>query len=200
LNQCANWDWCAKEIPGSRLSASGTTSNLDEETISDIAKTEGLNPTAPCNTGVCLLNRGLLTGFVELQDAFLDYCWRLMVGMQIDKFQNSERGARNASALREKSGKYLDKLRTPVMAAATTEDIERALPYPSDNWWILDEIAWLLALGKIAGLRQKIFTREQVCQGEETIAAAKSGSLPLLAHYFSYYESAFFDSVQPLGG
>jgi hypothetical protein len=179
---CSN-DWYAREVPGSRLCPNGPTENVDEQQISRIAAQEGLNPVPAYNTGVCLLNRGLWTKFAKLSDYYFDCAWRLMVGMQHKDYD---------------PGPLARQLRQNVLNAANAEDHERALPYPSNNWWILDEIACLLTLGKIEGLTQAVLGRDLVTQGLEFVSALNHGKLPILSHYFSCNQDDFFAHVPPI--
>jgi hypothetical protein len=192
FERCNQKDFYAREVPGSRLSPYGCSSNIDEDLIAQIARDEALCTTLPFNTGVCLLSCRALAALKQLQSCFLDYAWRLMVGMQ--KQEHSSVDARTSRPVEQLSGlkAALEKLRAPVMSAATPADFDRSLPYPSDNWWILDEIAWQLALGKTVDFTQQPFTLPDVTQGDEFIAAFNSGSLPVIVHYFSSFEEVFF--------
>jgi hypothetical protein len=194
FDECSVSDWYAREIPGSRLSKDGLTSNIDENLVTQITTREGLHETGPFNTGVCLLNRDMSMKCVNLQAVFLDFAWRLMAGMLRDQFEAYDTKSRLAESVMA-----LRKLRAPVQGAATTNDLARSLPYPSDNWWILDEIAWMLALGQIDGLSQCTFGVNQVAQGTEFIGAARSQALPVAVHYFSCNEEEFFRCVTPIG-
>ena len=192
--ECSVSDWYAREIPGSSLSQEGLTSNIDEQLIAQIASREGLHETGPFNTGVCLLNRDMAMKCVNLEAVFLDFAWRLIAGMLCEQFE-----AYNTKSQLAKSVMALRKLRAPAQGAATASDLARSLPYPSDNWWILDEIAWMLALGRIGGLSQRAFGVNQVTQGTEFVGAVTNRKLPVVAHYFSCNEEDFFRCVTPIG-
>ena len=72
------------------------------------------------------------------------------------------------------------------VAAAGAHDAARALPFPSANRWILDEVALWLALGHVPGLRTADFHPRDVAQNGEyatTIDPASAGWV--VCHYFS---------------
>lgn len=196
FEQCCQHEWYAREIPGSRLSATGSTRNLDEMLFDAIAGMEGLHRTAAFNTGVCLLNRAVWNKLAALEDVLLDYAWRLLVGMHCRKSTLIQGKVWQAPGLRAATADNQERLRALVVSAATSTDIERALPYPSDNWWILDEVAWMLAAGRVDSLSQGLFTTHQVALGNEYASIGGSESLPIMAHYFSHYETEFFEHIR----
>lgn len=195
FEQYGQYDWCAREMPGTRLSDRGQTSNLDEEMVSRIAALEGLRMPTPYNTGVCLLSASMLDAIKTIERTFVDYAWRLMTGLHLSEFRGFEDVTFNLSALTAKSGWHLERLRALHGNATYGVGAERALPYPSDNWWILPEIAWLLALGCLPNLSEHVFDRSAVIQGDEFMLALESDELPVIAHYFSTFESDFWGRV-----
>ena len=60
-----------------------------------------------------------------------------------------------------------------------------ALPFPSTNWWILDEVALWLALGHAPGLRTADFLPSDVAQNGEFMRADPRGAGWVLCHYYS---------------
>src|SRR4029078_2472624 len=64
-------------------------------------------------------------------------------------------------------GEFLgvDQLRAP--GALTSSDARAALPYPSANRWLLDELALWLTLGHVPGLTSADFSRTDVMQNGE---------------------------------
>jgi hypothetical protein len=170
--------WCAREELRSRLCPFGyDPANIDEDRIASILAAEGLRWVAPFNSGVCLLNNGIWHTFLKLRCTFLDVVWRLLVGRHClgDAADNSDQ-----------------RLRQAVRQAASPQDIQRALPYPSTNDWILEEIALWLTLAHVPNLEQGIFARSAVLQGYECIEAQESGWRPIVAHYFSSLQETFF--------
>lgn len=62
---------------------------------------------------------------------------------------------------------------------------EGALPFPSTNWWILDEVAMWLALGHAAGLRTADFLPGDVAQNGEFARSDPGAAGWILCHYYS---------------
>lgn len=194
---CTEGDWYAREMPGSRLSPHGRTGNLDEDLVAQLANHEGLRVGAPFNTGVCLLNKKAWTTLARLEHFFLDYVWRLMVGMHRQEAVVAGK-ERRTPTLRAATSNDVQRMRTLVLSAASTADLDRALPYPSDNWWVLNEIAWMFAVGRSNGLAQRQFTTAHVAQGDEFSRAIHDGTAPVMAHYFSHFETDFFRCIAPI--
>jgi hypothetical protein len=169
--------WCAREELRSRLCPMGyDPTNIDEDLIEEILATEGLRWVAPFNSGVCLLNNGIWNTFRKLRSTFLDVVWRLLVGRHCwGGDAGSDRQIRDA-----------------VLEGATPGDIVRAIPYPSHNGWILEEIALWLTLAHVPNLEQGIFAHSAVLQGYECIEAQKTGRQPIVAHYFTSLQEEFF--------
>jgi hypothetical protein len=175
--------WRAREAPTSRLCPGGyDPSNINEELIKKIAALEGLQWVFPFNTGVCLLNNRIWETLKQLRPTFFDIEWRLLVG-------------RHGSGPEAAEDRHI---RRAVMRTATKYDLKRALPYPSNNDWIRDEIALWLTLGHIRNFSQEILTPNHVVQGEEFESAIQARRRPVVAHYFSYLQEQFFRHVSPL--
>lgn len=175
--------WWAREAPTSRLSPHGyNPRNIDEDVIGRIAAFEGLRWVSPFNSGVCLLNNGIWKTFEQLKATFLDFAWRLMVGRHCFGKENSDD----------------PDIRKAVRARVTELDRSRALPYPSENFWILEEFAIWLTLGRISNFSQGLLTRDFVVQGDEFVEAIEGRRQPVAAHYFSSYRKEFFSHVSLL--
>ncbi len=169
--------WCAREEAGSRLSPLGyDPSNINEELIARIASAEGLRWVGPFNSGVCLLNNDIWRTFRQLRSTFFDVVWQLLVGQEYWRTSAPEHS----------------ELRDAVMHHAAAYDIARAFPYPSSNSWILEEMALWLTMGHIRDLSQRMFERNSVAQGYECVEAMQNGRRPIVAHYFSYFQTDFF--------
>jgi hypothetical protein len=176
--------WRAREAPTSRLCPHGRDPlNINEEAITKIVASEGLRWVFPFNSGICLLNNSIWTTLKQLRSTFFDIAWRLLVG-------------RHRSGPEAAEDRHI---RRSVMRTATTYDLERALPYPSSNHWIMEEIALWLTLGHIRNFSQEILTPNHVAQGEEFERALRARRRPVVAHYFSYLQEEFFRHVSPLG-
>lgn len=175
--------WGARESPTSRLCPHGYDPvNIDEELIEQIVSWEELNWVVPFNAGVCLLNHGIWETFRHLRTTYFDNAWRLMVGRHCLEEPGSDDG----------------QIRAAVLKTAGQDDISRAIPYPSSNFWILDEITLWLTLGRVGNLVQTLLDRERVMQGWESIHALQQGRHPTVAHYFSCFQQDFFKHVPRL--
>jgi hypothetical protein len=176
-------DWYAREAPTSRRSPHGyDPSNIDETMLESIIGQENLTPIAPFNAGVCLLNHGIWKRFERLHVKFLDNVWRLLVGRH-------QRGADGSD----------EEIRRAVLAAAKYFDHSRALPYPSNNFWIAEEIALWLTLGHLGGISQGFLSWDHVLQDCEFADAIEAGRHWVLTHYFSSMEEKFFSYVAAFG-
>jgi hypothetical protein len=170
----------AREEPWSRRSHCGyRPAYLDEDALARICAAERLQFIPPCNTGVMLFNLGLWAALAAASELSLTYCWRLLTTICED-----DELARDCSPdLREKVRQSL--IRVPK---------RRALPYPSSNWWIVEEIATLLTLGGLNRLTHDVLLRADVAQNGE-FNDAYGSSPPTLVHYFSVLEDEFFGRV-----
>ena len=63
--------------------------------------------------------------------------------------------------------------------------LARALPYPSTNRWILDEVALWMTLGHVPGLRVADIDRRDLAENGEFSAAHPAGAGWVLCHYYS---------------
>jgi hypothetical protein len=70
-------------------------------------------------------------------------------------------------------------------ANASQIDVERALPYPSSNHWILDEVALWLTLGHVPGLRTADFSMADVAENGEFANAAPGDGGWVMCHYYT---------------
>ena len=149
-------DLVAREEVHSSRSAYGVDREfIDEPLLARLAASEGGTPVAPFNLGVVLLNNGVARRMAGLDALFVDYAWRLVCWMA----QHPADGP--AAAFGEFRGA------AAALGAAGPADLARALPYPSVNRWILDEVALWLALGHVPGLRTADFDPRDVAQNGE---------------------------------
>jgi len=180
LFESGDFHWSAREAPTSRLCPHQyDPANINEEMIERIVAAEGLRWVHPFNAGVCLLNNGIWETFRQLRETFFDTVWRLLVG-------------RHCWTLAEQQDYQI---RNAVLGLASRRDIQRALPYPSQNFWILEEIALWLTLGHVQNLAQGFLDRRKVAQGYECVNAVRTGLVPVLAHYFTSFQRDFFRSL-----
>lgn len=178
-------DWYAREEHMSRRSPLGyDPKHVDEFLLQFIVQTEKLSYIEPFNSGVCLMNRGVWVGLESLRSAYLDLAWRLLCGRVLS---------------RHEYGEHDSKIRKLVMDAMTDLDRSAALPYPSANDWIIEQIALWLALGRLPHISLGTFSPEHVSQGDEFEITLRSRRPCALAHYYTAMEREFFSSLAALG-
>jgi hypothetical protein len=166
----------AREEPFSRRSPLGPRpAHLDEEALDALVRDLGLAPIAPFNTGLILFNQGAWRAVAERLREFVDYVWRFTLWL-VD---------------RPEPGDTVDLvyLREQRQRLVPPEELPRALPYPSHNRWLREEIAIWLALGGAPGLRCGGLERADVWQGGEF--ATEAVGHRVAAHYFSANTEAF---------
>jgi len=171
-------DFYAREEPASRASHYGYDPHyLDEDALSRVVESEGAIAIDPCNIGVCILNHGLWREIARRTDTFLSYAFRFAAGIARDPHRRD--------------------LLWPQMANAVAHDLMQtgevaALPYPSSNLWILDQMALWLTLGHIPNLTCGFLSPDHVVQGtyEPGFGHAK-----VVHHYFGTDKVAFRSEV-----
>ncbi len=174
-------DWYAREEPLSQRSHYGyDPAQVDEAGLSALCRHHDLRPVEPFNTGVCLFNHGLWHDLDRHRITYLDWAWRLLMGRFLGPTEPPPGEASLAAAVR---------------AAATAFERSRAIPYPSQNFWIVEEVALWLTLGHLPGRSQGFLTPTHSLQGGEPLEAPGLGRDAVLAHYFSSLETAFFAAV-----
>ncbi len=175
-------DWYSREEPASIRSHFGyDPKHIDEILLEYIARSEALRFVPPFNSGVCLLNHGIWNEIKGLRNVYLDFAWCLLSGRELSGHDCGVRDPRIHSA---------------VMEAMTDADRSKALPFPSFNGWIIEQIALWLALGKLEDFSLGRLSQVQVAQGGEF--ESSPGKECVLAHYFSGGEQEFFSSVPPI--
>lgn len=176
-------DWYAREEPFSRFSDLGyQPSHLDEEVLAGLVRHEGVRSMIPFNSGVCMLNNHVWRHFERISGIYLDYAWRLMTGQYL-------RAAASANREPQIGDADVDSLRDG--------DIQRALAYPSNNPWIIDQIALWLTLGAVPDLSLDLLLRSEVIQGGE-FNDALARERCVVAHYYSLCGQQFFSVVPPI--
>ncbi len=168
-------DLYAREEPFSRASAFGYRPEaIDEEALAALATREGARAVAPFNIGVMLYNHGSFRRLAEgvpglLRDVFRFTMW---LAPRVDAT------TADLAHLREHQGRLFD-------ARAQAE----ALPFPSQNPWIRDQVAVWLACGKVPGLRAGTLAARDVIQGGEFTDVEPGRHV--MVHYFSTLEEGF---------
>jgi hypothetical protein len=175
--------WYAREEPSSRRSHFRYDPNhIDEDLLVHITRCEGLRHVHPFNSGVCLLNHGIWHDLEHLRIPYLDIAWRLLCGRELN--------GHNGALVHD------PEIQQAVMNMITDFDRAHALPYPSLNTWIIEQIALWLALGHLPDFSVGTLSRSDVPQGGEFHDVLRSRQRCILAHYFSCTASEFFEAVQ----
>jgi hypothetical protein len=170
----ADQDFYAREeVKSRRNDMPYNPSYLDEDSLARTAAALGLSFVEPFNTGIVIWNQGSWKDLNALRHSYLDYCWRLMVGRHLAQVSHQE---------------YEMPVRHAVLSVLQGRDWETAIPYPSSNPWLLDEVALWLTLGQTA-MRQGYFDSETVTQSREYIRPIGSR---VVSHYFGAQEHTFF--------
>jgi len=162
-----------EEVHTSRSHYGVDRSFVDEPLLARLAAAEGAVPVPPFNLGVVLFNRAVVATLAALEALFLDYAWRFALWT----------AQHPVAGLAAGYGEFLGA--AEALALATPEDLARALPYPSCNRWILDEVALWMTLGHVPGLRTADFDRRDVAENGEFATAHPATAGWVLCHYYS---------------
>ena len=177
-------DWYAREEPASMRSHFGyDPEHIDEVLLQYIARSEDLRYVPPFNSGVCLLNHGVWHDVLCARSAYLNVVWRLLCGRELS---GHEYGSHNQA------------ISTAIRESMSETDRAEALPYPSANSWIIEQIALWLSLGGLPEFSLGSLSAAQVAQGGEFESQHTPRDQCVLAHYFSGGEQEFFSSVQSI--
>jgi len=168
----------AREEPCSRASHYGyDPTYLDEDAFAALAQHERAIAITPCNIGVCILNRGLWRQIARRSELFLSYAFRFAAGIAHDPQQRG--------------------LLWPEMKEALAIDLAETpdapyLPFPSNNVWIIDQMALWLTLGHIPKLTYGFLSPEHVVQGA---SEPGFGQAKVVHHYFGTDKIAFRSEI-----
>jgi hypothetical protein len=171
--------YAREEVKSKRSYMPYNSSYLDEEGLATTAAMLGISFVEPFNTGVVMWNRGSWKNVNALRHCYLDYCWRLMVGRHLTNISPLE---------------YELPVRHSVLSLMGEKDWATAIPYPSSNPWLLDEVALWLTLGQTS-MQQGYFDPETVTQSREYIRPIDSR---VVSHYFGAQEIPFFSIFPPI--
>jgi hypothetical protein len=173
-------DSYAREEPMTQRSRHGSNSaHLDEEILEAISAGERLQPIAPFNSGIWLMNHGSWRELDRMRQAFLAYVWRLLVGRYLAGGEETPLDLR---------------IGANVVALASASDWSKALPYPSQNGWIIDQVALWLTLGGLS-LSHGMLKERDVAQGAEFLGTLHGRQTWVVSHYFSATEHLFWKTV-----
>jgi hypothetical protein len=174
FDRYADSDVAAREEVHTSRNHHGTDRDfVDEPRLARLAAAEGAVAIPPFNLGVVLFGRGVVATLAAYEPLFVDYAWRFAVWMA----QHPAAGAAAAY------GEFLGA--GEALALSTPDALARALPYPSTNRWILDEVALWMTLGHVPRLRTADFDRSDVAQNGEFAAADPAAAGWVLCHYYS---------------
>jgi hypothetical protein len=184
FDQYQEFDWYAREEPTTHLSyLEYDSKHIDEQVLGRITAAEVVRAISPFNTGICLLNHRAWQKFDRVRITYLDTAWRLAVGWWLALPDDSEDEMDVQRYIAETVGEF---------------DIARALSYPSDTLWLVDQITLWLTLGRITHGSHGFFRRTQVAQNGEFQEAIRNGEPPVVTHYFTNNEAIFFSAVDAM--
>jgi len=166
-------DVVGREEMRSRRSPHGyDPSFIDEDAVAALGVATASTPLPPFNLGAVLLNDLDWSTVAAAQEQFIDLAWRFVTWMAVHPVVAG-------SEFVEFDGV------THALRDMTDRDVERQLPYPSTNRWILDEVCLWLALGQIPGLSYTDFSPDDVAQNGEFARSHPDAPGWTMCHYFS---------------
>jgi hypothetical protein len=170
-------DWYAREEPGSRRSVlfPYNPRSVDEEALLRLSVELKTETISPYNSGVFLLDDYVRNALVGLQKEFLSNAWRLCVAAST----RLDLASPVPLELRQHAAEWSRRSNDPPGT------------YPSSNFWILDEIALWLTLGRVQGLSHQSFEIQDVLQGNEHRLFRSYRTWTTVVHYFGVIESSF---------
>lgn len=162
-----------EEVHSSRSPYGYDPNFIDEELLGRLGAATGAVPLAPFNLGVVLFNRTDWNELASLEDRFVDIAWRFATWMAMHPLRPGT--------------PYAEFQGLPEAAAAMTAlDVARALPFPSTNRWILEEVALWLTLGHLRTATSADFSPTDVAQNGEFAMSDPRRPPWILCHYFSH--------------
>ena len=182
-------DWYAREEPFSTRSHLGYRSEyVDETALESVAKQlcSRLMPTM--NLGVILMNhRSWERVTSEVLNDFFDYMWRFWEWL----------------VYHPRPQILTDPRIQPVIAEVAKRgllcDPEAALPYPSSNGWIVDQLSMLLAVGRVSRWSCGLLSPFHAMQGYEFANPPTNSAKPseaVLCHYFTRNYGLFMRAMK----
>lgn len=176
-------DCYAREEPFCKRSALGyDPHSIDEDLLAIVAASEGIVPPPPFNLGVTLLNNELWHR-IPPDSLILSYVWRFTAWMALNRRENE-------SAITDgETG--VDYCCAQIRHFTDKEDVRKAIQYPSQNRWILEQFAFWMTLGHIPNFIYEDFRKQDVIQGSEFAANLMQASDWILCHYFTGNTKAF---------
>jgi hypothetical protein len=177
FSRYAEADCYAREEPTCGRSHYGyDPTYLDEISLTSLGEQEGIRPVPPFNLGVILLNNGLWRHLAVLETTLLSYAWRFAVWIAGNPLQGVARYG---------EGHAIVSLRQQFDRLVDQDDRRRALPYPSANHWILDQVSLWLTLGHVPNLSYRDLSARDVLQDGEFLSRRPQECDWVLCHYFT---------------
>jgi hypothetical protein len=183
FDTCGTSDFHAREEPFSSRSAAGYRPEyIDETKLFALAAAEGCRPLPTYNLGAVVLNHAMGTRLAPVIGDLLDCIWRLCLGIVRDVDPKAYVGETQ-----------LEVMARDLPALRSSGALATALAYPSSNYWIVEQIGLLLALGRMDRFTHGALEKQDAIQGVEYHFWPPSQRLPILAHYYSSNTRAFFN-------
>jgi hypothetical protein len=167
----------AREEPSCRRSHYGyDPTYVDESTLDALGRSQGARVPPPFNLGAVLFDARAASWLGQHEAVFVRYAWRFLLGMALR--------AHDPAALtmgENEAARYLREHLAPLLEA----EASAALPFPSANRWILDQVALWLTLGHCPDLRYRDFAHSDVLQNGEILTRAPNRPGCVLCHYYT---------------
>ena len=162
-----------EEVLTSRSPFGADPDFVDESLLARIAASDGAAAIPPFNLGVVLFGEDSWRRSATLDRVLVDYAWRFATWM----------GRHPANGAAAQYGEFAGAEEARRLAGPG--DLARALPFPSCNRWILDEVALWLTLGHLPGIRTVDFHPSDVAQNGEFAASDPASAGWIVCHYYT---------------
>jgi hypothetical protein len=177
------FDWYTREEPCSSRSYLGYDPDyLNEKALESLAQRLSGRTIPPGNTGIILFKNRVWERIQTVLHHFFDYIWKFLNWMARYGDSRILADQRMQPILRE------------VARFAPSDKPVDALPYPSSNGWIVDELSILLALGHLQQFSWGFLDRRQVLQGYEFAGLrprTPEFAQAVLCHYYTKNHAEF---------
>ena len=193
FNKYNEADLYAREEPGCRLSKIGYHPDyLNEEKLFELATQQGCNYVAPFNSGVVLMNQDVWKRMLDHSNKYIGYVagCSLWIEQKINKSDVTYMGYQFRTNFPDLN--YLHDHKSELSKYLESID---PMPFPSVNYWIKEQVALWLTLGRIEDVAIDYFHMNDVLQGGEELNAPGQLKMPVVSHYFSHNTRAFLDAV-----
>lgn len=166
----------AREETGSRRHLGGYCPGLmvNEEELHSLVQREGISWVPPFNCGVILFNSLAWRALAQLPEVLLQYAWNFTLWMALNPAE-PEAGFSEAAGVEYLRRRYPQTL---------TAERDQALQLPTNNRWLMDEIALWLTLGRIQDFSYADFLSSEVSQSTE-VFADRERQPDFIGHYFN---------------